>query len=130
KKQQLSEAQAVRDGLDKTYEATDHRRQFYADQLSENGSGLTGHELEQQTQLDQAQDWQAASQFVEVAASIAFQFPDLTFGTAGTMGSPVVTAKLGGSTVGAALHAASSVLNHIASVHTYWATQAGTQALW
>ncbi|MFS8979720.1 neuraminidase-like domain-containing protein [Cupriavidus necator] len=130
KKNQLLEAQRVREGLDKTWELTEFRRHFWETQLSENGSGLTAHEQEQQRLLDEAQDWQAASQVVETAAGVAFQFPDFTWGTAGSMGSPVVTARLGGSTAGASLHAAANVLNYISSVHTYWASEAGTQATW
>jgi hypothetical protein len=130
KKSQLAEAQRVREGLDKTWEMTDNRRQFYADQLNENGSGITAHEQEQQKQLDQAQDWQAAAQVIEAAAGVAFQFPDATLGTSGFYGSPVATMKLGGSTAGASLHAAGNVLSYIASVHNYWANEAGTQATW
>lgn len=130
KKSQLFEAQRVREGLDKTWELTDNRRQFYDSQLKENENGLSGHEQEQQRQLDEAQDWQAASQVLEGAAGIAFQAPDATLGTSGTFGSPVATLKLGGSTAGSSLHAAANVLSYIASVHSYWANEAGMQATW
>ena len=128
KKNQLAEAQRVREGLDKTWELTDHRRRFYADQLVENGSGITGHEQEQQKQLDEAQDWQAAAQIVEVQSGGGYQAPDWTIGSDGP--SPVMTFTYGGKNIGAGLHAAGNVLSYIASVHTYWANQAGTQAVW
>src|SRR5258708_37224183 len=44
------------------------------------------------------------------------------------MCSPVAAVSLGPN-VGHALEAASHVLSYIASVHTYWANEAGTQAL-
>jgi hypothetical protein len=125
KKNQLLEAQRVREGLDKTWELTEHRRQFYAAQLAEN---LTGHEQEQQRRLDEAQDWQARSQWLEVAAGVAFAYPDITTGTAGTPPCPVVEVKIGGSHVGNALRSAATALNYISAVHTYWANEAGTQA--
>jgi len=128
KKNQVLEAQATRDGLDKTWEMTDHRRQFYADQLSENESGLTGLEQEQQHQLDIGQNWQAGAQHAQIAASLAFATPDFTVGTSGTVSSPVATAKWGGTNVGHGIQAVSTLLSYISSVHTYWANQSGTQA--
>lgn len=130
KKNQLAEAQRVREGLDKTWELTDNRRQFYDSQLKENGNGLSGHEQEQQRQLDEAQDWQAGGQMLEAAAGVAFQAPDATMGMSGTLGTPVATLKLGGSTAGSSLHAAANVLSYVASVHSYWANEASLQATW
>ena len=130
KKSQLAEAQRVREGLDKTWELTENRRQFYSDQLSENGSGITGHEQEQQKQLDEAQDWQAGSQLVEVASGLSHAAPTFTLGESGISGSPVATAFWGGNNMGNSLHAAANALSYIASVHTYWSNQAGTQATW
>lgn len=131
KKNQLLEVQRVREGLDKTWELTEIRRRFWETQLNENGSGLTGHEQEQQRLLDKAQDWQAASQMLEVAAGVAFGFPDITFGTPrGTPPVPTVDVKFGGSHVGNALRAAATALNYVSAVHTYWANEAATQASW
>ena len=119
----------MRDGLDKTYEATDHRRQFYADQLSENGASLTGHEQEQQRQLDHAQDWQAASQLVEAAASASYLIPDFIVGSAG-ISSPYLTAGFSGPHIGAALQAAGRILGYVASIHTHSANMASLEAGW
>ncbi len=129
KQSQLFEAQRTREGLDKTWELTENRRQFYEAQLAESGSGLSGHEQEQQKQLDQAQDWQAASQVLEAAAGTSHAMPNFTFGESG-MASPVATALFGGNNLGNSLHAAANVLSYVSSVHGYWANEAALQAGW
>ena len=129
KKAQFNEALRNREGLDKTWELTESRRQFYEMQINENGNGISAHEKEQQAQLDEAQTWQAAGQLVEAAASAACVYPDVTTGAGGGPG-PVTTITFGASQVASGLRSAASVLNYVASVHTYWANEAGLLAGW
>jgi hypothetical protein len=114
KQEQIREAKANIEALTKSRLTTETRYNYYRDI-----ERISTHEKAQLDHLETAFELNLASQVVQNAAGIAFQFPNLTFGTSGAMSSPVTTASLGGSTVGAGLQSAAGVLSMIASQFTH-----------
>ena len=102
-------------------------RQAYYQQLIT--TGQTSFENTQISELKQAQEFQGASQIVEIAGAIAALIPDFNLGASG-FASPVVTAQWGGINVAPSPAAASRVLSAIAALHSYHANMASIMGGW
>ena len=121
KRRQIDEAKTNLEALKQTRKVTEVRYTYYRDivQISE-------YERKQMDDLSTADKLNLASQVVQAASGVAVQFPNATIGISGPASSPVSTFTLGGSTVGAGLQVAASILGMIAGRYTFTASVAST----
>jgi hypothetical protein len=125
REQQVKEAQHAYDALRKTEETTRHRRDFYA-----GFEHRIDQEKEQVSRMEAAQTRQELANLAETAVAAAAQIPNVTVGSSGSMGSPVLTATFGGSNAVAGLQTVSRILSWMAGYESYKANMAGLEAGW
>jgi hypothetical protein len=124
KKKQLTEAQTIREGLEKTQAVTQRRFEYYRDI-----NQRIPNEKEHLDQLQYANDRQGDAAEVEIAAQgMHLAIPDFSAGvsfSAPTYApSPSIGVSFGGSNLGAALYAWARHINSLGSDHTYQGTKA------
>lgn len=129
KKQQVEEATTAREGLDKAYNVTEARKNFYEALVTKEDEKRIAAEKEQLAQLASAHDDQQEAQHFFRMASIAAMIPDFTVGGAGPS-SPVSTMMLGGSTVANALRAEAQRYESASAKHSYYANEASITGAW
>ena len=123
KKSQIQEAKINVAALERSWDVVEERRSFYDQALL---LGLNAYEQAHLDKLKAANDKQAAAMIYELSAQGASNIPDITAGTSGTMGSPVLTAIFGGKNLVSAFQAYARYLNGEASDASY---QAGKSAI-
>ncbi|HET9768715.1 MAG TPA: neuraminidase-like domain-containing protein, partial [Thermoanaerobaculia bacterium] len=123
--QHVVEAGEALEGLRATRELAELRFRFY-DQIAP----VSAREGQHLRLLDAAQAFQLVSQVTEIAAGAAALVPTITVGSAGSMGSPVVTQSTGGGGISASLNSASRALLVLSSLATYQANRTATLAAW
>lgn len=125
KLQQSEEAKQALEALRKTRLVTEARFDFYR-----TIPRRIAYENEQIEQLGVAQDYQAAAQVTNIAASVAHLIPDFDVGVSGAFGSPVAKLRYGGNNLGSSLQIAGQVLSFIAALHSHQANMASIQGTW
>jgi hypothetical protein len=124
KKQQIEETAAVHQGLLKTKELVQQRQKHYTDLINK---GLNASEKSHLESLGIAATLQLVGQMLEMAASNASGSPDMITGSAGWAGTPVVSAKFGGSNVASALAFQGRYMAMMASVISTFGTMASIE---
>lgn len=119
KQQQIEEAKANIEALNRTRRVTETRYNYYRDI-----ERISAYEQNHMDSLSMAHIFNLASQSAQAAASVAFLFPNFASGTSGPFGSPVAVVAFGGSSVGGSLQAAATVVSMISAAYTHDATMA------
>lgn len=113
----IEETKINQRALDQTKIMTEARRQYYAEK------GKSAAEESQIGQMQAAMWVNIGAAGVEMLAGAFAAIPDVTIGVSGAFGSPVVTTRLGGSSLstvanmaGKALHTTSTILGHTSGI--------------
>ncbi|HEU0076705.1 MAG TPA: neuraminidase-like domain-containing protein, partial [Longimicrobiaceae bacterium] len=124
REQQVAEARAALEGLQRTRRVTEARHAYYRSLEYANP-----REQEHLQRLDRAQVLQAGSQIAELEGSVAALIPEFQIGASG-IASPVAIADWGGLNMASSLQAVSRGLSFLASLETYQANRAATLGGW
>ena len=119
RKMQIDEAKQSMEGLLKTKELTQQRRDYYRDIKK-----IIPNEKAQMDLLTSAHIINQASQVLSSGISAAYAAPDVDAGASGWGSTPVAKARFGGSNIGAALKAASLYKDLISAELSHQATMA------
>jgi hypothetical protein len=125
KRQQLDEANAALEGLNKSRLVTEARFNFY-DKIQDRSD----YERKQIDELKSAFDFQVASNIVDMLGSMLALLPNFDIGLSGAASSPVATTTWGGANLAQGLQGTSRALDHVAAIHTYGANMASLQGGW
>jgi len=123
RQKQVKEMEEAIEGLKKSKEIVETRRDFYRD--------IAQFTREEQLQLalqTNAIAFQVSEQITALAAPPAYQGPSVTLGVAGWASSPVSTVTYGGENIGSGAEAAAKVLGALAAISNAGAGMAGTVA--
>jgi hypothetical protein len=123
KQQQIDDAKLALDGLKKTREVIQTRRDYY-----QNIEKINASETLHQSKLEQALLWQQIAQGINIAASVAHIVPTFDLGVSGFGGSPKAAIMFGGPNVGSALQAAAGGFTFVSNLENYNANKALTNA--
>jgi hypothetical protein len=123
KLRQIDEANRSKEALQASQTVLLRRHLYYVTRLK-----ISPKEQEHQDKLEGALGQQIASQAVEIVRAVFAIFPDLDIGVAGWAATPKVTVRWGGSNIAAAHQAISQGLALGASIDTYEANKALTEA--
>jgi len=126
KKQQLDEANANIEALQRSLDVTDFRDTHYINLIK---NPRSAHENQQIKELNQAQTFQEISQVTEFLTAGLSLIPNADLGISG-VASPVVTATFGGSNIAGATQSMSRAMSFISSLHTYNANMASIVGGW
>lgn len=118
RRQQVAEAKANIEALNKTFEATQHRRTHYENLLAQ---GLIAEESQHIAMLWEANDTQSVASDYHLVAQGLAQIPDITTGVAG-WSSPVSILEVGGSLLSAGASAFAKAKEGQAADESYQAT--------
>jgi hypothetical protein len=118
----IAEAQGMVDGLKKSRQVTEERKSYYAGQSYMNAWEITAVALSGGSLIGEA-----AVALGYILSGGLKLIPDFIAGGAGFGGSPTVTAKMGGSTVGNSAEMAVQTLSSIARALDKAASMAATQ---
>ncbi len=131
KQQAISEASANRDALDATRASAEARAKSYRNRRTreevKDRPGLIKEEVEHEEQLSNAAVLQAVGQGYDLAANIAYLFPDLKFGVQG-ISSPELTFTYGGTFFGRAFEAFGSFFKVLATLESHNAQMSNIKA--
>ncbi len=119
REKQLMEAEETIVGLEKAKAVTEERRDYYRDIFM-----ISPHERSNLDNLESAHVFNQISQGINAGVAAAHLIPDFELGTSGWAGSPVATAKTGGTYFGYALRAAVEGARLVAAQHSHDATMA------
>ncbi|MCM3872392.1 MAG: neuraminidase-like domain-containing protein, partial [Pyrinomonadaceae bacterium] len=123
KKRQIDEGNEVLDGLSRSREVIEARRDYYRDI-----ERLSGGEREHLDKLTSARTKQAIAQTLELVVPHVSLFPDLNLGSSGWAATPIVAFRYGGGNLSEAAKAASRVLSLLATLDNQAATMAADKA--
>ncbi|SFU39127.1 neuraminidase-like domain-containing protein [Nitrosospira multiformis] len=125
RERQIEEAKENLEGLKKSRNVVETRRDYYANNAINN---LIPGEQQNLNKLGIAQSHQNKAQIINIAASILGYYPNLTFGGSGFGGSPHVTVQWGTGNIISALQAAAGSETQLGSIASYEANRALTLA--
>jgi hypothetical protein len=114
KEQQIEEAKQALEGLKKSKEVTQARKQYY-----ENREYINANEAKYLTKRKVAYGFQIAGQSMDILSSITYAVPEFKGGIAGAFSSPVVTTEFGGTHLGNAAKAAGNTLKLVAHIQNF-----------
>jgi hypothetical protein len=126
KKSQLTEANDNLAGLQASQRLVQFRQQYYQNLIDTSPSAFENSQI---SELKEAQNFQGASQIVNLAASAFAIVPNFNIGVSG-ISSPVATFIFGGANLSKELELVSRVLADIASLHSYHANMASITGAW
>ena len=127
KQSQLDEANANLTGLQASQALVQFRQQYYQNLVDSSPSPFESNQI---SELRQAQDFQGASQIVNVAAGLVALIPEFNAGVSGFSSSPVSTFIFGGANLSKELELASRVLSDIAALHSHHANMSQITGGW
>lgn len=119
RKLQIKESQLNRDGLEKTWEVTQHRFAYYVNLIAK---GLTDSEKEQQENLNQSHKQGLNAHQASQISSTLHYYPNITIGA----GTP--STSFGGSNLGSAAQAVAEGFRMNSSIFAYFANLAQINA--
>jgi hypothetical protein len=126
KKMQIDEAGIAIEGLEKTKENMEVRREYYEKLIS---GGISNLEQKQLDKMSEAANYSEAASLIRLAASFFAPLPNTIFGASGFGGSPHVTMEVSPASIGVALASiTASGLDFLASNSQNSASQAGINA--
>ena|GEM_PF-1418992 len=127
KQSQINEAQSNVTGLQDSLAVTQARQIYY--QTLVNG-GLSSFENSQLTNMTEAQANKQSSQSEGLLGSELSLMPEVTLGSSGAMGSPVVTAGFGGPQLATLANMVAQSYNMMADYNSFAASMAGLSGGW
>jgi hypothetical protein len=114
RQQQVQEAEAAIEALQKSRETTEARQEYYASRPY-----LNEREKEHLALSELAFAFQTKAQEIEAIGGVFSLVPQVDVGASGPMGSPVVTATIGGLQLSAFLQFAARALNMAAAISSH-----------
>ncbi len=124
KDEQIKEATETRESLNRALEVTRERFEYYDKLVTEFApGGLSPYEAEHLSKLRTAYKWQERAGEYEQSAQWASLIPNITFGTSGYAGTPVMTATIGGNLIVLGYQAQARRMQGSASEATYEGTR-------
>jgi hypothetical protein len=123
KQQQIDDAKLALDGLKKTREVIQTRRDYY-----QKIEKISAAETLQQSKLELALIWQQIAQGINIGASIAHIIPSFEIGVSGFGGSPKAGVNIGGPNIGNSLQATAGGFTFLSNLESYNANKAATNA--
>jgi hypothetical protein len=124
REQQLQESAENVAGLENGKLVTEARRDFYRDIVR-----INQNEQLNLDKLQSAHEWQMKAQQAELFSALIPLIGDFDLGTSGWAATPVVKWKWGGINLGMVAQATARVLNYLASVDQFEATNASTKGV-
>ncbi|HLS31361.1 MAG TPA: hypothetical protein VK021_10930 [Flavobacteriaceae bacterium] len=121
KKLQIDESDEQIEILKRTKKVTEERYQHY-----KKIEKISSKEQLNLDKLEDAQDYQFASQVVRTTAGALALIPEFHVGASGFGGSPHVVMQLGGSAMAKATNIAADIINVLAGISSYEANRAAT----
>jgi hypothetical protein len=114
KEQQIEEVKEALEGLQKSKEVTQARKQYYESRDYKNAN--EGDYLDKRKN---ARDFQIAGQSMDIFSSLMYSVPEIEGGISGAFSSPVATAQFGGNHLGNVAKAAGNSLKLVAYIHNF-----------
>ena len=122
KKKQIDEANEALEGLSKSREVVEARRDYYRDIQR-----VSANEQEHMDKLGMARGFNELSQVIRAGVAMSFLMPSFDLGTAGWASSPLIKVAYGGLNVGGALQGVAELMSMIAARYAHEGTMASTK---